>query len=523
MGFLKAHKKKRPVPTPARPSSPAPQRLEESESESESESEEQLQTLADRPTGNVQLGRGRVETADESGESAEQESSESGAPSNESGEGDSAPPTAAEVQKATQKVKKAGYGQTRSLDQMSRAIRDTMSYDDIKHARSRNTTLYRLMVALDELSATKHQDLQLPIVKRVGRLAEQYKHRHRNSVRDDDRTRVALMEDIDQLASVHILRTHAQLKYVEEMQRSSREGEDEEPEAPPLAPGKAPKAAKASKFEFLTGGLGIRHNANVWAAAPEDPRFLAGPDSWTDATGRIRKADPRNVVQSAGLSHAEVLAIRTYTADNFRYMNPAVTNFDRGLSNYLQETGKDSLVDDETSESEGDEGLVIGKKSELKAKQRLKLEGAAHAGVAMAGLAKLPGWRGTTYRGDNVDLGRLQKLYTLRRLNTNEMFLSTSKTTDTATTFLTQHDNGPIQLMVEIEIAGSGGKDISRISTASQEDEVLLVPGAKYVTLSIEEYDVVSKTRSPLTGKPSARRRADGRVPAYYVRIRQTD
>jgi hypothetical protein len=329
------------------------------------------------------------------------------------------------------------------------------------------------MVALDELTGTTPASSQLPLVKRVGRLAERYLHGHRKSTDQDVRARVRLVEDVDQLAQVHILRAYADMKYALDVQGKGQ-------------------------HSFL-------HHTETEQVLLKTANYAAKTVGKEKQTKYDEGA--RALTMQHGLSQGELIAIRTYTAENYKYMNPAMTNFDSGLEKHNREiTGS------------GPETMMAPA-----AKKQLKLEGTAHVGMAVKGLAKLPPWtEGSTYRGDNVDLARMQKLYTLGKIAANEMLLSTSKGPGTARKFLRTSGNGPIKLMVEVDMTGgTGGRDVTRISTNTNEQEVILMPGAKYKTVSIEEYDVVTEERTPLTRRPDGRPGADGTVPAYYVVVKQ--
>lgn len=501
MGFSRHFKKRKPqAPAPKQAATAPSTQLEVEDESQESESEEQLQTLAGQPSSDVTLAPGKVtpQGGDRQDESQESESEQEDSPFDDAGAkvddlSDFVPPTEKEIAAAAAKAKRPRRGPSRTLREMSTAVRDTMSYDELKRARSKKSTLYRLMVTLDELAATRHPLNQLPLVKKVGRLAESYRFKHRGGTSEVERTRIDLMVEIDRLASAQVLRTYAELQYAERL--GGTDLQKHELQAMPAQKGSKGGQTRppVRQFAHLTGGADIRGHDTSWGARPDDERFVQD----ASASDNQKAPNARLATAAAGLSHAEVLAIRTYTAENYRYINPSMTGFEPGLRKHLGVRADDESVD------------------------RLQQESAVHAGMAMSGLAKLPAWHGVSYRGDNVDLGRMKRMYTVGQVATNELFMSTSKGTATGRQFLRTSGDGPIKLFVEVEVDGSGGKDISMLSTATTEREVLVLPGARYVTLSIEEYDVATFARTPLRQRPDGRKRPDGSIPAYYVRIRQ--
>ena len=79
-----------------------------------------------------------------------------------------------------------------------------------------------------------------------------------------------------------------------------------------------------------------------------------------------------------GLTDAESAAITTYTADDYKYINPAAAN----SSGWMKSQMKNDM-------QRGTE------------QERLQ-EGAMHAGVMMQALAKLPAWQGPGFRGERL-------------------------------------------------------------------------------------------------------------------------
>ena len=91
-------------------------------------------------------------------------------------------------------------------------------------------------------------------------------------------------------------------------------------------------------------------------------------------TGKVEGADSASLgaARKYGLNEAEILALRTYTAKDYTYINPATANAP---------------------------GWMLSNNPGATDPKNLFAEGSLHAGVMMEALSKLPVKKGTTYRG----------------------------------------------------------------------------------------------------------------------------
>jgi hypothetical protein len=401
---------------------------------------------------------------------------------NESGESALADVKVDDIKEAASSIKPSAFGKTLSLTALIPALRATMSADDVKHAQKQKTTLYRLLLALDAVAAEKHPGTQFPLIQKVGRLTESYLAGHRSSKKPVDQKRVEFVHDIYQQCEIQILRLTTDAKYARDMP-----ADKSDTTADPF------KYNQATKSNVATGTdqMALPATENAWV-----------PD---------QKPGAHQFVANAGMTEGELKGIRTYTDMNYTYMNPAISNFGPGLDKHFNAHHKLAHVPEDPNSVPP--GPVSGKD-----RRELQLEGTAHAGMAMKGLAKIPAWSGVTYRGDNLDLNRMNKLYTLGQTGMNDLMLSTSKGMSTPSKFLRNSGDGPISLMIEFQLVD--GRDLELISTVN-EAEVMVLPGAKWKTISIEQYDRNTGLRTPMVGQPSQARLPFGGIPTYYVTVKQ--
>ncbi len=393
------------------------------------------------------------------------------------------------------------YGQTRSLTQMADVLIASLSAEELKHAYLKKTTLYRLIESLWDLEGAQHPSQHGPILAAIRKGATHYQSKHRGSKDPGVRSRTGMMSDIEQLAEVQQIRAAAELEYVRGVTESAAGPAPAGPVAAPKRGGldrllgrkkQAAAPGPAARFHHLqqAGGSVM---AGTWAAAPSAAE-LAGAKP-TEIEMEYGSGKQRQAALGARLSQAETMAIYAYTAQNYKHMNAAVSGWDQGLDHEL------------------------GAAATPQSRQEIRLEGTAHAALALQGMTKLPAWNGTTFRGENLDLARMKKLYSLGATAANVAFMSTSKNLATAKSFAAGAA-GPVRVILELEMAGTGARDLSTLSAVRSEAEIMLLPGARYTTVSIDSYDAKNDKRTPLRGQPDDRA-VDGKPPTYWVRIRQ--
>ena len=197
-----------------------------------------------------------------------------------------------------------------------------------------------------------------------------------------------------------------------------------------------------------------------------------------------------DLVQKYGLSGAEILAIRTYTAADYEYINPATANSESWLTQ--QNPGAPDL-------------------------KSLREEGSLHAGVAMMGLEKLPKMAGLVYRGARMTEKEFTDLYPATV--TFNAFTSTSTARDAAENFANGQSGNPPAADQTVYVMGifqvTNARNIKDLSLFAKENEWLLLPGATFTRTKVEE---VPPARCANRAAP---RRRPGRSSAWSSRNRQ--
>lgn len=211
-------------------------------------------------------------------------------------------------------------------------------------------------------------------------------------------------------------------------------------------------------------------------------------------------------VDEYGLTRAEVLAIRTFTKQDYAYINPATANSPSWLD--ANKKNADFKVQLQERELDPDDQL---RRDELTAKriktkgikqrdaideelhtidlgrkvrQDFVTEGATHAAMALQGLNKLPDYDGAVFRGAGYTETEFAAAFKQGGTLNISALTSYSKSRDIATSFAGRQ---PKSVKVLTRIEDAGGRDISAISTLKREAEVVLLPGSSYKVRSIKK------------------------------------
>jgi hypothetical protein len=206
-----------------------------------------------------------------------------------------------------------------------------------------------------------------------------------------------------------------------------------------------------------------------------------------------------------GLAEAEVIAIRTYTAADYKYINPAVANQkDHPERQKLGADGKPIAWMDAQHRPDPSKAKDPVEKKQLEKaleeyeatrKKSLMEEGALHAGMVMEAFKKLPKKSGTLYRGARMNLQRFNSEYSVGKQIPVEAFISQSVSKDVARGFADGGGNvklaadATISVFVEVDVHDA--RDISEMSIyGADEAEWLLPPGGKLVVDTIGDDSV---------------------------------
>jgi hypothetical protein len=208
------------------------------------------------------------------------------------------------------------------------------------------------------------------------------------------------------------------------------------------------------------------------------------------------------LAQKYGLSEGEVLAIRRYTAADYKYINPAIAN--QKDHPELQKPDKaGNPIDWMDAQNKPDPSrasnwiqkkLLQRKLRQYNAKQKKSLseEGSLHAGMMMEAFKKLPKKTGTLYRGARMNPARFNSEYAVGKEIPIEAFISQSVNDYVARGFANGVSNFPLPpdatVSVFVKVDVQDARDVSEISVLDgAEAEWLLPPGGKLKVEKIED------------------------------------
>lgn len=238
---------------------------------------------------------------------------------------------------------------------------------------------------------------------------------------------------------------------------------------------------EASLSKEMAQGIYLDNISNSQEAPDpksKDPGRKHALKGLTPESRNTSKMGPRNkgheFAAKHGLTEAEVAAVRIFTADDYRYINPGTKNDPKWLAegrakNYVA-FGRGAADDDYME------------------------EGRLHAGVMQQALLKLPADPAPVFRGATYTNSDFTAQVGVGKTFLFPSFASASKERDTAERFA--RDNGKDHAVI-FRLRNSGGRDISAISLVGNEAEVTLMAGAKFQVHSI--------TQIPPVGSPDGR------------------
>ena len=207
--------------------------------------------------------------------------------------------------------------------------------------------------------------------------------------------------------------------------------------------------------------------------AEKAEKWLVGKDKYD------KNPKAKQLAEDYGLTLAEVAAIAIYTADDYKYINPVVADNEGWLKAVLPKVGNSQLLKSIKEQGVTDEHV-----------QQAKEEGLNHAMMVSSGLAKLPAWKGMTYRGLGLTMNEFQSKYPANGTAVMEAFTSTSLKDTEAKSWAgkgarDESKKDPVGIFLRLNLAN--GKDIMDFSNTQKEEEILVLPGAKFSVDSIVE------------------------------------
>ena len=237
-------------------------------------------------------------------------------------------------------------------------------------------------------------------------------------------------------------------------------------------------------------------------------------------------ASARENAAPAGLTDAELAAIRIYTGGDYKYMTPILNKNEGWLDNAAKDLSGVTAKKETRWANPNTSRSLTKEKGKLTQNQKrvLQIEAMQHARVAMAGLQKLKDVPPTNgFRGFTITKNQLDLEYKTDNVIVWNSFSSCSTNELVSTSYATQPDEGKVGLLLTINI--KYGKDIAKYSQEAGEKEVLVLPGAKFKVkgtptttdnklykVTLEQTDPGSLAGVPPNIKPKVADQADGLV-----------
>lgn len=176
------------------------------------------------------------------------------------------------------------------------------------------------------------------------------------------------------------------------------------------------------------------------------------------------------------LTEAEILALRTYTAPDYKYINPATANSPGWMQ--AQNAGADQ--------------------------KQLFEEGSLHAGMAMSALMKLPKQEGTTYRGARMTPADFAQKYKVGGTIDFNAFASSAVVRSAAQKFadglgdVKPADDQTVSVLCILDTTNA--RDVRNFSIfGSGEQEWMLLPGSSFKIDRVETSDKGTEGRPKAT------------------------
>ncbi len=178
-----------------------------------------------------------------------------------------------------------------------------------------------------------------------------------------------------------------------------------------------------------------------------------------------------SLMSAHGVTGAEIAAIKTFTASDYQYINPATANSESWLASNRKQFHLSKKLGD----------------------RAFSQEGSLHTAIAMQGLAKMPAWTKPAYRGERCTPSQFTEKYSVGKEFAYNSFASSAQEDGVALNFAHGLADSPPSkdksVAVLTVLEETGGRDISSISMVQREKEVLLLPGSKFIVKKVEEVD----------------------------------
>ena len=201
-------------------------------------------------------------------------------------------------------------------------------------------------------------------------------------------------------------------------------------------------------------------------------------EKWKDAIDLFTDQEhaANKIIAQYGLTLAEAMAIGVYTADDYKYINPAMADNDGWMEAMLPRLGVTNIA------------LARELQAQVTPQHlaEAKVEGQLHGKIAMAGMKKLPDYKGETFRGVGLTAAQFAQQYPLKGQAIFTAFSSTSLNEATSRGFAGM-ESAPPKLGILLRLKCTRGKDIQMLSNSPGEREILLMPGATFTVTKISD------------------------------------
>jgi len=312
------------------------------------------------------------------------------------------------------------------------------------HASKGKGSEKKKMAALQSL--VKHTDLWLA--------------KHSRASDAGERARINLIDSIRTQASMEYARAQAEAIYMGDASAKANNNSTK-------------KGAGSNPLQNLSHTAAFKDGSTLYGDRSSTADKMKGGGKAKTKRDQLVAAGELGAVDAAttkamdaaldSLSPAEHAAIHTYTGADYRYINPNTGGW--GVGDFG--AGKDSTV-----------SADVGKANRQKFE-----EAGLHGGFMAEAFRKLPIWKGTTYRGITMEQDFLG--LTTGSAYTPKEFWSTSEARSVAKNFLnisaaTARSEGKnVKVAVMCTISVSNARDVSRLSDAPEELEILLPPSSQ--------------------------------------------
>lgn len=344
----------------------------------------------------------------------------------------------------------------RKISKTSADINALRSKKGVSKGERTEDTLHKIGVLLDAHPALSDHEKIVASLGAIAALCEYYLDRHRSAKEKDRRM---LVEEI----MAEALRDHgtalAQARYLNDLRAGI---------ARPNA--RNPLPAKATNTP-----LSQHLNPSVVSNAHFDASLR---------NQKLHELNPKkaaaDLITKAGLTEAEIAAIKTFTANDYLYINPAIEQNSDWLDNQMGQI-----------QGAMDGIAQMGGKARTADAAKLSQEGATHAGVIMQAAAKMPALTGRVHRGARMSAQEFKDTYGSKTQISYKTFVSSGVLPGPARNYANGGGSKPPRADQSISVFCvfdvDDARDISTLSEVQSEKEWLLLPGATFQITKIED------------------------------------